>query len=235
MPKGKGAPLHGTYTGPSTLHYEQVDPTYYVRSKDFFHEGRVFAVIISESAGHTHASKQPITAYNSSESIDRVPSQNVYTSIRRFIVVRQKREFCYACPIYTYAGRATMKPGVNPSEHGMAYSWGQDPQLLPGEEGIRKLSVAVATASGEPSLGVASRIYYGIHHPVQYNVKVKDIGYVPQEHIPTLIRNWREEDNGSTEQEYDITATGERGDEDEQEGEDDDDEDREDDELYIVT
>jgi hypothetical protein len=27
-------------------------------------------------------------------------------------------------------------------------------------------------------LATASRIFFGIHHPIQYNVKVKDMGYV---------------------------------------------------------
>tara|TARA_R110002003_G_scaffold171_15_gene14010 strand:+ start:2845 stop:3234 length:390 start_codon:yes stop_codon:yes gene_type:complete len=46
----------------------------------------------------------------------------------------------------------------------------------------------------------ASRIYYGIHYPIQYNVKVRDVGYVPPQDIPTLLRNWREEEQFETEQ-----------------------------------
>jgi hypothetical protein len=48
--------------------------------------------------------------------------------------------------------------------------------------------------AGAPSLNTASRIYYGIHHPVQYNVKAKEIGYVPPDFVSTLIRDWKEED-----------------------------------------
>jgi hypothetical protein len=164
----------------------------------------VFAVILSEPAGST-----TVTSYNSAASISEVRYQGnfVHTQTRRFVVVRTRREFCFACPIFTYSNRATLKRGVRPEEHGIAYSDGEQPQLVPGEAGIRKPSVAVAMAAGEPSLHIASRIYYGIHHPIQYNVKVKDIGQVLEHHIVHLIGNWMAEDISDTKQSADVTAT----------------------------
>jgi hypothetical protein len=53
-------------------------------------------------------------------------------------------------------------------------------------------------AGNVPDLPASCRIYYGIIHPIQYNVNVKNIGYVPQPHIPYLIGNWRAEDDGTT-------------------------------------
>jgi hypothetical protein len=55
-------------------------------------------------------------------------------------------------------------------------------------------------------LHVASRIYFGIHHPIQYNNKVKEIGYVPPSQVPTLIGNWKEEDNREFRQDMEVTA-----------------------------
>jgi hypothetical protein len=49
-------------------------------------------------------------------------------------------------------------------------------------------------ASGVPNLHPAARVYYGLHHPIQYNVNVKEIGYVPPDQVPYLISNWRAED-----------------------------------------
>jgi hypothetical protein len=98
---------------------------------------------------------------------------------------------------------------VRPAEHGIAYSEGQQPELLAGETGIKKPSIAVAMAQGEPILHVASRIYYGIHHPIQYNVKVKDIGQVLPNHLPALIGNWKAEDDKETMQAFDVTETAE--------------------------
>jgi len=56
-------------------------------------------------------------------------------------------------------------------------------------------------------LDVASRIYFGIHHPIQYNVKVKEIGNVPPHAIPALIGNWQEEQGGDSRQSTEVTAT----------------------------
>lgn len=48
-------------------------------------------------------------------------------------------------------------------------------------------------SEGVGNLHVASRIYLGIHHPIQYNNKVKDIGYVPRDVVPILIGIWKAE------------------------------------------
>ncbi|EAT89694.2 hypothetical protein SNOG_02963 [Parastagonospora nodorum SN15] len=189
FPRGEGPRIDGTYIGPPSLHYEKIDGSFYVRDKDFFFEGKVFAVIMNETAGETTKILPNPLDYNTSSSLNRVKYQDniVYTNVRRFVVVRQRREFCFACPIFTYSGRATTKHGVRAAEHGVAYSWGSDPQLVKGESGITKASIAVVMADG-------------------YNVKVKDIGYVPQSHIPTLIGNWKEEDDRESRQAAAVTA-----------------------------
>ena len=89
------------------------------------------------------------------------------------------------------------------------YSYGTEPTLLSGETGINKPSITVAMSTGVPSLHIASRIYYGIHHPIQYNVKVKDIGRVPSHHLPVLIGNWKAEDDLETKQAPEVTAMAE--------------------------
>jgi hypothetical protein len=209
FPRGKGTRIEGTYQGQGSKH-EKVDPSFCWRrdAKAFFKEGRVFAMVMNETAGET-AITHDATDYNTSRSGARnvqqvIPKPNinsvlykdnfVFTQTRRFVVVRQRKEFCYACPIFTYSGRATTKRGVRPAEHGIAYSIGQKAELLPGELGITKASIGVEMAAGEPVLDKASRIYYGIHHPIQYNVKVKKIGQVPQTHMASLIGNWKEEE-----------------------------------------
>jgi hypothetical protein len=208
LPRGRGDDIRGAYQhgSPSSLHYELIDPSFYVRSKPFFHEGKVFSVIMNETAGSTAATPYA-TDYNTSRSINAVKYQDnwVHTNVRRFVVVRQKREFCFACPIYTYSGRGTTKHGVQASEHGIAYSSGSQPTLLPGEFGITKVSLPVIMTPGERFLDTASRIYYGIHHPIQYNVKVKDVGHVVPELVYKLIDNWKEEDGG-TQQSQTVTA-----------------------------
>lgn len=228
MPKGKGPSLRGTYIpGTNNKMHEIVDSSFYVRHRKFFHEGRVFAVMMNETASvnsNDLVSGQDVTDYNSSQSINVVKYKDnyVYTKVRRFIVVRVRREFCYAIPIFTYSGKATTKRGVYPSEHSIAYSWGQEPMLLPGEGGITKASIAIVMAAGVANLHIASRIYYGFVHPIQYNVKVKDIGYVPKTHIPSLIGNWKAEDDNDTAQATYVTETAETPEESDEEDNDDD-------------
>jgi hypothetical protein len=101
---------------------------------------------------------------------------------------------------------------VRAEEHGIIYSDGQSPTLVTGETGIKKPSIAVAMAEHQPPLQAESRIYYGIHHPIQYNVKVKDIGHVLPHHIPTLIGNWKAEDENESRQAPEVTAAAEEAD-----------------------
>jgi hypothetical protein len=69
MPKGKGKAVYGTYAGSATLHYEELDPSYYVRVRAFFFEGRVFSIIMSESAGVMAAkTSRGITDYTTASS-----------------------------------------------------------------------------------------------------------------------------------------------------------------------
>ena len=44
-----------------------------------------------------------------------------------------------------------------------------------------------------PPLEGASRICFGVHNPIEYNVKVKELGYVPEVHIHLLLHYWSQE------------------------------------------
>lgn len=199
---GHDPTIYGTYnpgtTQPGT-HYETLDPSFYVRTKDFFVPGRVFSVLFTEGAGAT------ATSYNSSLTYVKY-GELAHTQVRRFIVVRQRKAFCYAIPIFTYKNQGTLKPGVEPDEHAIAYSWGQQPSLLQGEAQLSKDPICIAmTDNGEP-LNDASRIFFGITHPIQYNVKVKDLGYVIPAHMQNLIGYWSMENQHTTAQDVDVTA-----------------------------
>jgi hypothetical protein len=58
---------------------------------------QVFAVIMNETAGSSSRTPHAVD-YNTSHSLNAVKYENniVYTNLRRFIVVRAKREFCFA-------------------------------------------------------------------------------------------------------------------------------------------
>jgi hypothetical protein len=120
---------------------------------------------------------------------------------------------------------------VRPDEHAIAYSSGYKPQLLNGERPLRKAAICVEDAGGIPPLDPASRIYFGIHHPIQKNVKVKDLGRVKPSHVARLRGYWTAVIRNITNQDVDVTAGGVPEDDlDEDEEDDDDDDDDEDDE-----
>jgi len=60
--------------------------------------------------------------------------------------------------------------------------------------------------NGERPLAIASRIYFGIHHPIQYNVKVKDLGIVHQDWMPTFLGYWNMENLADTQQFNQVTV-----------------------------
>ncbi|KAL1794334.1 hypothetical protein ACET3X_007755 [Alternaria dauci] len=181
--RGIGPAIQGTYdhTRPTpNSHFEHLDSC---KDRSFFQPGKVFAVLFSDGAGST------VTRYNDSISLVKY-GEFVHTQIRRFIVVRMKQGFAYCVPIFTYNNQGTKKPGVIPREHAVAYSYGYQPLLLPNEVGIEKEPICIVMNPHEPALSTASRIFFGIQHPIQYNVKVKDLGYVHPDHLSNFLGYW---------------------------------------------
>ncbi|KAH7378343.1 hypothetical protein BKA66DRAFT_467089 [Pyrenochaeta sp. MPI-SDFR-AT-0127] len=190
-----GNTLQGTSDQHSQSTYESLDASYFVRKGDYFKEGVVFAVLFTEAAGQT--ALNAVTDYNTALSRVRY-NEWAHTQVRRFVIVRRRREFCFAVPIFTYSGQGTKKEGVVPDEHSIAYSYGSSPQLLHGETKSSKHDICIVMNSGEPHLSRASRIYFGIHHPIQFNLKVKDLGYVHPNWMPAFLGYWNMENGNST-------------------------------------
>jgi hypothetical protein len=107
-------------------------------------------------------------------------------------------------PVFTYGKQGTLKHGVVTEEHAIAYSYGYSPQMLVGEKQFTKSPIAIVTNKGEVLSG-PSRIYFGIHHPIQYNVKVKDLGFVHDDCLPDFLGYWAMENGIDTKQSADVT------------------------------
>jgi len=86
-----------------------------------------------------------------------------------------------------------LKNGVSPSEHAIAFSHEYAAVLLPNESPELKSPICIVMSNGEMPLAAASRIYFGIHHPIQYNVKVKEIGVVHPDWMSTFLKHWKTE------------------------------------------
>ncbi|KAI4633817.1 uncharacterized protein J4E87_000983 [Alternaria ethzedia] len=162
-------------------------------------------VLFTEPAGaNALTGLNPMADYNTSLSMVKY-NEYVDTQIRRFIVTKRKREFFFAVPIFTYYGQATTKHGVAADEHAIAYSFGQQPQLVHGEAPLRKSPIPIVMEENNKALAYASRIFFAVHHPIQYNVKVKNLGHVHPDYLPTFLGYWNQE-NSDSRQDIDITA-----------------------------
>lgn len=87
------------------------------------------------------------------------------------------------------------------------YFSGSSPVYLEGEYGIEKEPIEVVPSNATEIMEPASRIRFGKTFPVEWNVKVKDIGMVHRAHMSKLIRYWKEEDFYDSEEEEDDYPT----------------------------
>ncbi|CAN9451130.1 unnamed protein product [Alternaria alternata] len=181
---------------------QQLDPDFKVRSAGFFTEGRMFSVLFIEPAGANTVNN--VTYYNGNLSQVQY-GEYARSQVRRFIVVKQRREYCFAVPVFTYGNRGTRKPGVVADEHAIAHSHGSSPMLVADEAPLTKSPIPIVMNVSEESLSLASRIYFGIHHPIQFNVKVKDIGRVHPDWLPTFLGYWKMENGKDSQQSPDLT------------------------------
>jgi hypothetical protein len=185
---------------------ELLDPSYSMRegadAHRFFVIGRVFAVLWTETAGDTIArqagTEGTVRFHNDAITIGRF-GQPVYSQIRRFVIVkvRVKGHFVYACPISTYSRRGTLKFGCYPAEHAIVYFSNTVPQYVEGEygNGMTKEPIEVIPTDPSDTMHPASRLRFGKSYPVEWNVKVKDIGKVHPAHISKLLQYYKEEED----------------------------------------
>lgn len=75
---------------------ETLDPEYRVQNSRFFKKGKMFAILFSEPLGND---TQQLDNANVSTVIY---NQHVYSQIRRFVVVQERRGFCYAWFVHTW-------------------------------------------------------------------------------------------------------------------------------------
>lgn len=160
--------------------YEKLDPSYCIQNGRFFKRGRVFAILFSEPAGET-------APKHDNDNVTTVKfGGRVFTQIRRFVVVQERQGFCYACPIFTYNERGTLKQGCKASEHAIVYLVGSTPTLLEGETGITKKPIGIVPIDSTVQMHIASRIRFGKVYPIEWNVKVKDLGSVSRGDMENL-------------------------------------------------
>ncbi|KAH6642194.1 hypothetical protein C7974DRAFT_446596, partial [Boeremia exigua] len=182
---------------PSQGWYEQLDSSYRMRTgaeaRAFFRLGRVFSMLFVEAADAI-AQYQP-----ENDALTEVRfGGHVYTQVRRFVVVSVRRNFVQACAISTYRNQGTLRRGCDPTEHALVYNSSIDPEscYLPGEceRGLTKEPIEVIAADASAYLTRTSRIRFGKIYSIEWNVKVKDIGFVTDGCLGTLTEHYKYED-----------------------------------------
>ena len=172
---------------------EELDHRYQKRTdaKRFFAIGRVFAMLFHEGAGDVkggHLSQAvPFRKYN----------QEVYSHIRRMVVVRERHGYCWCIPINTYNYQGVAKKGLSAQDrkaHCVIYMDNTNPTIDIREKGlITKKSIAVTAAHPDQKLHQMSRLNFGKVYSVEWNVKVMNVGKVNADSMPAFASYWRNE------------------------------------------
>ncbi|EPE09692.1 hypothetical protein F503_07468 [Ophiostoma piceae UAMH 11346] len=137
-----------------------------VQHSSFFTPGRVMLIDWSEPMGHKIG-----TTINTE-------TKNTHQKNKRFIIVSTSKGHSGCVSISTYGGRGCTKPGSHNEVHGIVYSEGRGPELLPGEAGLGFDPVCMIPDNATEQLQVASRIDYSKVYPVSHNFAVYFIGRI---------------------------------------------------------
>jgi len=184
----------------------ELDRSYYVRygkaAEQFFIRGRVFGMVWHENAGSGMKPNQTVV----SEKLDRpfhrftLSKDNVqiFSHIRRFVVVKARRGYCWAIPINSYGNRGLLDKrfsGAEQRAHTIVYGSGDRPRTIKNEPKFTKAPIAVTLTAGE-ELFLTSRLHFDKPQSIDWNIRVKDIGMVEGEpHARHLITYFRYEFN----------------------------------------
>ncbi|PQE22091.1 heterokaryon incompatibility protein [Rutstroemia sp. NJR-2017a BVV2] len=114
---------------------------------------------------------------------------NVYSEIRRFVVIREGKGYSLCLPVHTYGGQGTLKPRLNAEEHAVIYVKGTKPMVQKEEEmTVEPFPVIVENFDDNDCkvLHPMSRINLGKIYTVEHYSRVLKIGRVDPEHLVRL-------------------------------------------------
>jgi len=144
--------------------------------KNFFVPGRVFQIVYSEPTGKG-ALEAPGNPQNRNYS-DTTLGSSVFSTTRRFVIIRVFPKFCWSLPIYTYRYQGLAVNKLNDEEcqaHAVIYS----SNLQPDEDDrTNKPPIAVNPATFKYTLHQKSRLHLQKIMSIERNLPVKDFGIV---------------------------------------------------------
>jgi len=177
----------------------QFTAKYLIRNgKKFFVPGRVFAVLWSEQIGHPNSKSSRVYEYRPKLNLNVTSgpyNTDIFSHIRRFVVVRNRHGYCWCLSISTYGGRGLLKPGLSEGEikaHTIIHDSRKKAMRLKGEPDMVYRPIAIEMVEGE-TLVQASRIHLAKPYSVEWNVKAMDVGMVCRQDIEALLGCVRKE------------------------------------------
>ncbi|KAK0861021.1 hypothetical protein LTR87_017118 [Friedmanniomyces endolithicus] len=170
-----------------------------IRRHDFFTLGRVFMILWSEPFGETTTNIGSVIQNDRSMPglfLGR-HGERVYSKVRKFVIIREGRDFCTALPVVSYGARGVSKFGVTKFEHGIIYTGSAVPEPLPaerpnrGERAMNATAIRVTPDAQGMKLDEMSRIDYAKVHTIEHNLKVAAVGVVHPASMEALITQFR--------------------------------------------
>ncbi|KAL8834492.1 MAG: hypothetical protein Q9170_003727 [Blastenia crenularia] len=96
-----------------------------------------------------------------------------------------------ANPILTYRGKGAAKKGVDQNAHAVIYTGSRAPDKQVNEYGMKKSPLQVVPVRPDEKLDSMSRVNLGKTYTIEWNTKVKEIGYVEQNSLVKMITYWK--------------------------------------------
>ncbi|KAF8860706.1 hypothetical protein BDZ45DRAFT_672419 [Acephala macrosclerotiorum] len=178
--------------------HEKLDSRFRVQSSDKFKPGHVSVALINFHSLVSHSNKQifkvvwseprgensrPSTTSDATDATTDYwvgrHGEEVYSSVRRFVIVATDFGHSQCLPILTYKHQATTKGGVKHESHAIIYT-GPDPPLPLRGESLILQPVQMVGKTHRDVLLPESRINYAKIYTVEHNVKVFFIGWIAE-------------------------------------------------------
>lgn len=182
--------------------HEELDHRYRKRpdAKKFFVVGRVFAMLWHEGVGDkkgghiSQVERFKVERYNRKRG---KYNEEVFSHIRRMVVVRNRHGYCWCIPINTYNYHGVAKKGLSREDreaHSIIYMDDTKPAIDPAERNMMvKNPIAVTAANLEQKLHYMSRLNFGKVYSVEWNVKVMNVGLVSVNSMANFTGYWYNE------------------------------------------
>lgn len=201
-PGGNGGTTVISVTDDNTFYpspQDRLHPSYQRRPSSFYRRGTVFAVLWHAEASSDKPKKTP-KGYTTAQKVRTIGKfgEEIYSTIRRMVVVREANGYCVCIQINTYSGRGLAKIRNNPQEvnnHSIIHMTDTAPTYLDGEPRTNKMPIAVQKAAPHQRLSSDSRLCYSQPSTVQHNSKAMHVGQVTPESMPLLLTYYSQAQN----------------------------------------